>query len=208
MTEQPEPTPEIDLTYVLEALLFVASEPLSIKQLAKLARADEADVAVALQSIEALYADRGIVLREVAGGYRFATSAIARDAVEAYLLPPKSTLSTPALETLAIIAHMQPVTKGEIESIRGVNSDSVVSTLLERNLIAESGRKDVIGRPMQYGTTPLFLESFGLRSLADLPELELEPGQPLELDLLVAEQPLPLNTPEEVDVEVNVEVLA
>lgn len=197
MTDQDE-TVQIDV--VVEALLFVASEPLSIKQLAKLAGAQEADVAAALQSLEQIYAVRGIVMREVAGGYRFATSGRARYAVEAYLLPPKSTLSTPALETLAIIANMQPVTKGEIESIRGVNSDSVVSTLLERNLIVEAGRKDVIGRPMQYSTTPLFLESFGLRSLADLPELELEPGQPLELDLLVAEQPLPLNTPLEADV--------
>ena len=108
-----------------------------------------------------------------------------REVVEAYLLPPKTTLSTPALEALAIVAHMQPVTKGEIEAIRGVNSDSVVSTLLDRGLIAEAGRKDVVGRPMTYKTTPLFLESFGLRSLDDLPQLELEPGQPLELNLIL-----------------------
>jgi len=119
----------------------------------------------------------------VAGGYRFATSPLARDVVEAYLLPPKTTLSAPALEALAIAAHLQPVTRSEIESIRGVNSDSVVSTLLDRGLIAEAGRKDVVGRPMQYKTTPFFLESFGLRSLDDLPELELEPGQALEFDL-------------------------
>ena len=82
------------------------------------------------------------------------------------------------------VAHVQPVTRGEIEAIRGVNSDSVVSTLLDRGLIAEAGRKDVVGRPMQYRTTPFFLESFGLRSLDDLPDIELEPGQPLELKLL------------------------
>ncbi len=75
------------------------------------------------------------------------------------------------------------MTRGEIEAIRGVNSDSVVSTLLDRGLIAEAGRKDVVGRPMHYKTTPFFLESFGLRSLDDLPELELEPGQPLEFEL-------------------------
>jgi segregation and condensation protein B len=171
----------------VEALLFVASEPLSIKQIAKLARAEEIEVAATLQQIATDYTDRGIVLREVAGGYRFATSPLARDAVEAYLLPPKTSLSIPALETLAIVAHMQPVTKSEIEAIRGVNSDSVVSTLLDRNLIAEAGRKEVIGRPMQYKTTAFFLESFGLRSLDDLPELELEPGQPLELNLLAPE---------------------
>jgi segregation and condensation protein B len=170
----------------IEALLFVASESLTIKQIAKLTHATEAQVALALQSIEAEYADRGIVLREVAGGYRFASAPAARDIVEAYLLPPKSNLSTPALETLAIIAYMQPVTRSEIEAIRGVASDSVVSTLLDRNLIAEAGRKDVVGRPMLYKTTPEFLESFGLRSLDDLPPMELEQGQPLELDLLTA----------------------
>jgi segregation and condensation protein B len=167
----------------IEALLFVASEALSIPQLAKLLRAEEAEVATALQHIEAEYGGRGIVLREVAGGYRFATSPLVRDVVETYLLPPKTTLSTPALEALAIVAHLQPVTRSEIESIRGVNSDSVVSTLLDRGFLAEAGRKDVVGRPMQYKTTPLFLESFGLRSLDDLPPLELEPGQPLALDL-------------------------
>jgi len=168
----------------VEALLFVAAEPLSIKQIVKLVSASEIEVAATLQQIATDYADRGIVLREVAGGYRFATSPLARDAVEAYLLPPKTSLSTPAMEALAIVAHMQPVTKSEIEAIRGVNSDSVVNTLLDRSLIAEAGRKDVVGRPMQYKTTPFFLESFGLRSLDDLPELELEPGQPLELNLL------------------------
>ena len=169
----------------IEALLFVASEPLENKRIAKLTGADERSVALAIQSLQERYAERGIVLRELAGGYRFATASCAREAVEAYLLPPRTSLSAPALEALAIIAHMQPVTKSEIEAIRGVNSDSVVNTLLDRNLIAEAGRKDVVGRPMQYKTTGFFLESFGLNSLADLPQLELDPGQPLELNLLV-----------------------
>lgn len=172
----------------VEALLFVASEPLSIKAIAKLVRAAETEVAATLAALAAEYADRGIVLREVAGGYRFATSPLTRDAVEAYLLPPKTNLSTPALEALAIVAHMQPVTKSEIEAVRGVNSDSVVGTLLDRDLIDEAGRKDVVGRPMQYRTTAFFLESFGLRSLDDLPELELDPGQPLELNLLATQR--------------------
>ncbi|MGB8520630.1 MAG: SMC-Scp complex subunit ScpB [Candidatus Tumulicola sp.] len=172
------------LTRPIEALLFVAGEPLSIKQMAKLTRASEVEVAATLARVTADYAERGIVVREAGGGYRFATSPLARDAVEAYVLPPKTTLSMPALEALAIVAHMQPVTKSEIEAVRGVNSDSVVSTLLDRGLIGEAGRKDVVGRPMQYRTTPFFLESFGLRSLDDLPEVELEAGQPLELTLL------------------------
>ena len=173
----------------IEALLFVASESLDTKRIAKLTGEDERAVALALQALEERYSNGGIVLRQIAGGYRFATSSSVRDVVEAYLLPPKTTLSTPALEALAIVAHMQPVTKGEIEAIRGVNSDSVTSTLLDRGLIAEAGRKDVVGRPMTYKTTPLFLESFGLRSLDDLPQLELEPGQPLELNLLVPQEP-------------------
>ena len=173
------------VTPAVEALLFVASEPLETKRIAKLTGEDEKAIALAIQRLEARYSEGGIVLREVAGGYRFATSSGVRDVVEAYLLPPKTSLSAPALETLAIVAHMQPVTKSEIEAIRGVNSDSVVNTLIDRNLIAEAGRKDVVGRPMQYKTTAVFLESFGLNSLDDLPQLELEPGQPLELNLLV-----------------------
>jgi segregation and condensation protein B len=169
----------------IEALLFVASEPLETKRIAKLTGEDEKAVALALQRLEERYSNGGIVLREVAGGYRLATASDVRDVVEAYLLPPKSSLSTPALEALAIVAHMQPVTKSEIEAIRGVNSDSVVATLLDRNLIAEAGRKDVVGRPMTYKSTAIFLESFGLNSIDDLPQLELEPGAPLELNLLV-----------------------
>lgn len=169
----------------IEGLLFVCSEALSIKQLAKLCRADEKNVAAALQHITEEYADRGIVVREVAGGYRFATSSRVRDVVEAYLLPPKTHLSAPALETLAIVAYMQPVTKSEIEAVRGVSADSVVATLLERQFLAEAGRKDVVGRPILYETTPEFLEAFGLRSLSELPALPAE--VPLQMPLVIAE---------------------
>ena len=170
----------------IEALLFVASEALSIQQIAKLTAATQVEVAATLQKIEADFADHGIVLREIAGGYRFASTPLARDVVEAYLLPPKTSLSTPALETLAIVAYSQPVTRSEIEAIRGVSAESVISTLLDRRLIVEAGRKDVVGRPLLYETTPQFLESFGLRSLEDLPPMELEPGAPLELELMTA----------------------
>ena len=173
----------LELQRPVEALLFVAGEALSISQLAKLLRAQEREIAAVLQRVEADYADHGIVLREVAGGYRFATSPAARDVVEAYLLPPKTTLSTPALEALAIVANLQPVSRGEIESIRGVNSDSVVSTLLDRGLIAEAGRKDVVGRPMQYKTTPFFLESFGLRWLDQNTQHVLETRPPQTVDI-------------------------
>lgn len=170
----------------IEALLFVAVEPLSIKDIAKLTRASHVEVAAALQKIEADFSGRGIVLREIAEGYRLASSPNARDVVEQYLLPPRTSLSTPALESLAIVAYLQPVTKGEIEAIRGVSADSVVTTLLDRSLIAEAGRKEVVGRPMLYRTTPEFLQSFGLRSLDDLPEMLLPSGEPLHLDTLTS----------------------
>ncbi len=174
------------LKQTIEALLFVAVEPLSIKDIARLTRASHVEVAAALQEIQADFSDRGIVLREIAKGYRFASSPNAREAVELYLLPPRTSLSTPALESLAIVAYLQPVTKGEIEAIRGVSADSVVTTLVDRGLIAEAGRKEVVGRPMLYKTTPEFLQSFGLRSLDDLPEMQMPSGEPLDLDTLTA----------------------
>jgi len=173
------------LSRSLEALLFVASESLSIDALAKLTGASHVEVAETLQAIAEEYAERGIVLREVAGGYRFATSPAARQVVEAYLMPAKTNLSAPAMETLAIVAYLQPVTRAEIEAVRGVNVDSVVSTLVDRRFIAETGRRDVPGRPMEYRTTPEFLESFGLRSVDELPPVDFE-AEALELPLLLA----------------------
>lgn len=167
----------------VEALLFVATEPLSIKRLARLTSADEADVTVALQRIDATFAERGIVLRQVAGGYRLATSPSTRAAVEAYLLPPKTNLSPAALETLAIVAYNEPVTKAQIEDIRGVSADSVIATLLDRRFIAESGRKEAPGRPMLYRTTPEFLEAFGLNSLDELPSVDLDAQTSREVEL-------------------------
>lgn len=164
------------LQRAIEALLFVASEALSIKQLAKLTKASEVEVTQALAKVEADFAERGIVLREIAGGYRFASAPDARDVVEAYLLPPKTNLSPAALETLSIVAYQERdeglVTKTDIEAIRGVSADSVIATLLDRRFIEESGRKDVVGRPILYRTTPEFLEAFGLRSLEELPQVD------------------------------------
>ncbi len=170
-----------ELVRSIEAVLFVASESLSIKTLAKLTGGHEAQVTVALQQIDAEYTSRGIVLREVAGGYRFATAPAARNVVEAYLMPPKSNLSAAALETLAIVAYMQPVTKGDIENIRGVSADSVLATLVDRRFLTEAGRKDVAGRPIIYKTTAEFLEAFGLRSLEALPPIDIDAGAPIEL---------------------------
>ena len=192
---QPELVDTGHLQRTIEALLFVASEALSIKTLAKLTGAEESEVTVALQKIDEDFAQRGVVLREIAGGYRFASSPEAREAVEAYLLPPKANLSPAALETLAIAAYMQPVTKGDIEGIRGVSADSVIATLVDRRFLVESGRKDVPGRPMLYKTTPEFLEAFGLRTLEELPPVDVDAAMPVELALPIPTVPSPQETP-------------
>ena len=189
---QPELVDTGKLQLELEALLFVASEPLSIKELARITGAEQSEVTVALQKVDQDFSRRGIVLREIAGGYRFASAPAAREAVEAYLLPPKNNLSPAALETLAIAAYMQPVTKGEIEGIRGVSADSVIATLLDRRFLTESGRKDVPGRPIIYKTTPEFLEAFGLRSLDELPAVDVDGTAPVELALALPVPTLPL----------------
>ncbi|HEY0384083.1 MAG TPA: SMC-Scp complex subunit ScpB [Candidatus Elarobacter sp.] len=180
---QPELVDTGKLQRDLEALLFVASEALSIPKLAKLTGAEESDVSLALQKIDEEFAHRGIALREIAGGYRFASAPSAREAVEAYLMPPKTNLSPAALETLAIVAYTQPTTKGDIEGIRGVSADSVIATLVDRRFLTESGRKDVPGRPILYKTTPDFLEAFGLRSLDELPPVDVDGTTPVELAL-------------------------
>ncbi len=180
---QPELVETGKLQRDLEALLFVASEALSIKQLAKLTASEESAVTVALQKIDEEFAQRGIVVREIAGGYRFASAPAARDAVEAYLMPPKTNLSAAALETLAIVAYMQPVTKGEVEGIRGVSADSVIATLVDRRFLTDAGKRETPGRPTLYKTTPEFLEAFGLRSLDELPPVDVDGALPLELAL-------------------------
>jgi len=186
---QPELLDTGYLQRTIEALLFVASEALSIKDLAKLTGAEQSEVTVALQKIDEEFAHRGIVLREIAGGYRLASAPDAREAVEAYLMPPKTNLSPAALETLAIVAYTQPCTKGEIEDIRGVSADSVIATLVDRRFLTESGRRDTPGRPMLYKTTPEFLEAFGLKSLDDLPHMDIDGATSLELALPIPTLP-------------------
>jgi segregation and condensation protein B len=153
----------------LEALLFVASESLSIDRLVKLTGATHVDVAEALGKIADDYSERGVVLREVAGGYRFASSPAAREVVEAYLLPPKTSLSPAAMETLAIVAYLQPVSRPEITRIRGVSADSATATLLERGLIEEAGHSPF--GAVLYRTSQEFLKLFGLASLDELPDI-------------------------------------
>lgn len=163
---------------IIEALLFVTSEPLTIKTIAEILERSEKDVRSLLREIKADCErdGRGYCLLEVAGGFSFATRTEHSYYVEKLVKPRLNTLSQAALETLAIIAYRQPITRSEIDEIRGVKSDSAIATLVERGLIQEIGKKDAPGRPSLFGTTADFLKYFGLRSLDDLPELTLEEG--------------------------------
>ncbi|HEX6843476.1 MAG TPA: SMC-Scp complex subunit ScpB [Actinomycetota bacterium] len=161
-------------TRVLEALLFVSDEPLSPSVLAQ---ALEVDRRTAEALCDRLAADleargSGLVLRNVAGGWRLFTHPDAQTVVERFVLSSRQArLTKAALETLAIVAYKQPVTRHQVSGIRGVNSDGVLRALTDRGLIEEAGRDEGPGRPVLYGTTPAFLERLGLPSLASLPSL-------------------------------------
>jgi len=161
----------------LEALLFVNGDPLSLKRIAEILEVDQENVKLLLAQLiqDMNQQERGLTIIEVAGGYQLCTKPHLAGFLEKLVQIRENKLSIPALETLSIIAFKQPITKQEIEAIRGVRVDKVLANLLERNLIKELGRKEAIGRPIIYGTTEVFLKCFGLKSLEDLPELpELE----------------------------------
>jgi segregation and condensation protein B len=180
----------MELTSILEAILFSAQKPLSLKELREvfagavehaegdevvrsLKRVKEEELTAALEGLAKHYdeAGRSYLLACVAGSWQFVTQPGYAPWLKALVghkaRPPR--LSQPALETLAIIAYRQPLTRSEVEQVRGVAVDGVMQTLLERGLVEQLGRAEVIGRPMTYGTTALFLEYFGLKSLEDLP---------------------------------------
>ena len=159
------------LRHALEALLFVACEPLTAAALAKVLEVPEAAVEEAAEALSLEYTERGIVLRKVAGGYQFVTPDSYAPLVEKLYRPKFQQLSTAAMETLAIIAYKQPITRAEVSAIRQVESDSPINTLLEKRLICEVGRVNSAGRAILYGTGEEFLRFFGLNSLADLPDL-------------------------------------
>lgn len=161
------------LKAAVEALLFVADEPLSLRRIAAICEAEKNIIEKAIAMLRQDYAgeERGLQLIEVAGGYKLGTKRELADYIERYIKPSGSHgLSKAALETLAIVAYKQPITRLEIEMIRGVKSDSALNTLMERKMIEEVGRKDAIGRPILYGTTKEFLRYFGLKSIKDLPQ--------------------------------------
>ena len=210
----------MDLKYILEAILFSAQKPLSLKELRDvfagavqhaegdevvrgLKKVKEDQLTAALEELarEHEAAQRSYRLACVAGSWQFVTQPEYAPWLKALVghkaRPPR--LSQPALETLAIISYRQPLTRTEIEQVRGVAVDGVMQTLLERGLIEQIGRAEVVGRPMTYGTTAVFLEYFGLRSLEDLPaadELRRIPVQKPET-LVTAEPGLATVAPEQ-----------
>lgn len=160
---------------IIESLLFISGETVTLDTLRKITEIDKYNTERLVKDLIDEYALRnsGIIIVEVAGGYQMVTNPGSAPWVKKLLstaVPKKLTQSS--LETLAIIAYKQPIIKAEIEAIRGVNSDGVVKTLLERRVIKILGRKEAPGRPLMYGTTPEFLQYFGLKDLSELPTLK------------------------------------
>ncbi len=160
---------------IIESLFFVSDRPLNISRICEVTSVGEEEVKQAIEDLANEYrrTDRGFQLREVAGGYRLYSHPAYAPYIEKLILSfDHRRLTQAALETLSIIAYKQPVTRMDIAAIRGVNSDGVVNTLLNRGLIKEMGRQGTTGQPILYGTTTRFLESFGLRSIDELPPLD------------------------------------
>jgi segregation and condensation protein B len=187
---QEAPTPEVDppaetgsqdpgqadgtenLTKLLESLLFVADEPVSVQRLAQALEVSPSAVEAALGDMQAASAQRGVRLQRIGSRVQFVSAPETAPFIERFLgLELQSRLSEAALEALTIVAYQQPVTRAEVEAVRGVNSDSVLRTLTSKGLVEEVGRLDAVGRPILYGTTFEFLQFFGLQSLEDLPDI-------------------------------------
>jgi segregation and condensation protein B len=163
---------ELSLSVKLEALLFVAAEPVAPTQLATALDVSPSVIERGLNELGASLATRGLRLQRHAGRVQLTTAPQLAELIERFLgLEATTHLSRAALETLAIIAYQQPVTRPQIDSIRGVNSDSMMKSLLNKGLILESGRADGPGRPILYSTTPEFLQHFGLNSILEMPPL-------------------------------------
>lgn len=166
---------ETQLSGAIEAMLFVTDEPVGVITLADMLEVDPARIEAALVELRDKLAaeERGVQLREVAGGWRLFTHPVYHELIEKYVISwDTRRLSQAALETLAVVAYSQPVTRGQVAAVRGVNSDSSINSLVEKGLLREAGTADAPGNPVLYATTRVFLEKFGLRSTADLPDLD------------------------------------
>lgn len=177
----------------LEALLFVRGEPVTAAQLREILEIDEESFAELLALYEKTLEERGsgLMLHRVAGGFQLVTRPACHAYVQKLTEVQDRKLSTPTLETLAIVAFKQPITKQEIEHIRGVRVERAMQKLLEMELVEEVGRKPVIGRPILYGTTDVFLKCFGLNELSDLPDLpaleEVAKEDDVQIELIAAD---------------------
>ena len=160
---------------IIEALLFISADPLTSDTLTKILELDKKEIERLMGELinEYQLKNAGIFIAEIAGGVQMVTNPVCAPWIKKLLTADISTrITQQSLETLAIISYKQPITKAEIEAIRGVNSDGVVKTLLERRLVKILGRKEAPGRPLMYGTTKEFLQQFGLRDLSELPTLK------------------------------------
>ncbi|MDR1323127.1 MAG: SMC-Scp complex subunit ScpB [Candidatus Margulisbacteria bacterium] len=184
-----ETTPS-NLLPQLEILLFMARQPLLPEQLARYLETPEETALQLVAELTAKYADptHGLQIVNISDGYQFATKPEYSKPLELYINTPQEfSLSAAALETLTIIAYRQPVSKSAIEAIRGINSDWIVKSLQDKELVEEKGQADTVGRPMLYGTTEKFLRHFGLKNLQDLPP---EPKLQMETDQETAAEKL------------------
>lgn len=173
----------LSLSAQIEALLFVAVEPVSAGQLAAVLETTATQVNNALDELEASFHIRGLRLQRHNGRVQLTTAPQTSEAIERFLgLEFVSHLSRAALEALSIIAYQQPVTRPQVDAVRGVNSDGVMRSLLNKGLIQEGGRSEGPGRPILYSTTPEFLQHFGLNSITELPPLERKENGELSTD--------------------------
>lgn len=213
-TEVPEATEAVEvaedaavmsLASQVEALLYASGEPASLAALAGALDATNGEIEAALEELTALYAVRGIRLQRSGNKVQLVTAPEIAPKVQKFLgLEEVNRLSSAALETLAIIAYNQPITRPQIEVIRGVNCDGVITTLMARNLIQELGRADTVGHPMRYGVSFEFLQYFGLRNVHELPPVEkldtlpVEKAEPAADAIAIAETPTDAMPPEAV----------
>ena len=161
-----------EIPQILEAILFVAGEPVAVADLAQALEVSEMEIMHAVEALERECERRGVTVRRYGDHLRMETRAEYAPYVERLLQPvQRQTLSQTAMETLAVIAYRQPVTKGEVEQVRGVKCDYSVQSLLHKGLIREAGRKEALGRPILYATTDRFLEHFGISDIRELPPL-------------------------------------
>ena len=163
-----------EISRIIEAILFVADKPVTMNKLVQILpdfTKDEIDTG--FSDLNEIYKDRAINILEIAGGYQLATNPGYHEYIKKFHASrTRPRLSQAALETLAVITYKQPVSRVEVEAIRGVNSDSVVGTLLERGMIEILGRADTVGKPLLYGTTQELLQYFGLKNFSELPSYE------------------------------------